>query len=145
MGTSAGYAVIVEGKIPGAEGLASHNKTANRMYQTLIDRGFAEQNIFYFNFYFDGPESEQQDDPTAQTSQGVPIVNGDANRDGILDRLQPGVGMDAEPTKQAIADVLTSNNLGDDAEASSRAEPANFATTVQVPFWLIRIPRRSTC
>ena len=50
-GTSAGYAVIVQGRLPGsAEGLESHNKTANRVYQSFIDRGFAAPNIFYFNY-----------------------------------------------------------------------------------------------
>ena len=33
VGSSAGYAVIVEGKISNNEGLASHNKTANRIYK----------------------------------------------------------------------------------------------------------------
>jgi hypothetical protein len=51
VGTSAGYAVIVEGKLlPGEEGLASHNKSANRIYQTLINRGFLDENIWYLNY-----------------------------------------------------------------------------------------------
>ncbi|MFC1588798.1 FG-GAP-like repeat-containing protein [Pseudomonadota bacterium] len=48
--TSAGYAVIVQGKLPNNDGLASHNKTANRIYETLKDRGFADEDIFYFNY-----------------------------------------------------------------------------------------------
>ena len=47
---SAGYAVIVQGKIPNNEGLFSHNKTANRVYQTLLTRGFDPENIQYFNY-----------------------------------------------------------------------------------------------
>jgi len=50
VGNSAGYAVIVEGKVPNDEGLQSHNKTANRIYQHLLDRGFAAANIFYYNY-----------------------------------------------------------------------------------------------
>ncbi len=50
VGASAGYAIIIEGKIAGDEGLASHNKTANRIYKTLKDRGFLAENIRYFNY-----------------------------------------------------------------------------------------------
>jgi len=50
VGSSAGYAVIVEGKIPTQEGLDSHNKTANRIYQKLKSRGFVDDNIYYFNY-----------------------------------------------------------------------------------------------
>ena len=39
VGSSAGYAILVEGKISTDEGLGSHNKTANRIYETLKDRG----------------------------------------------------------------------------------------------------------
>lgn len=50
VGASAGYAIIVEGKIGNEEGLESHNKTANRIYKSLRERGFAEENIYYFNY-----------------------------------------------------------------------------------------------
>ena len=44
-----GYAVIIEGSVPSGEGLPSHNKTTNRIYQSLKDRGFTDDNIQYFN------------------------------------------------------------------------------------------------
>ena len=50
VGSSAGYAILIEGKIGTDEGLGSHNKTANRIYETLKDRGFEDDNIFYFNY-----------------------------------------------------------------------------------------------
>lgn len=50
VGTSAGYALIVQGKLSNEEGLASHNKTANRIYETLKDRGFADSDIYYYNY-----------------------------------------------------------------------------------------------
>lgn len=50
VGSSPGYAIIVEGKIDNSEGLASHNKTTNRIYQKLLDRGFLPDNILYFNY-----------------------------------------------------------------------------------------------
>jgi alpha-tubulin suppressor-like RCC1 family protein/sugar lactone lactonase YvrE len=50
VGVSAGYAIIVEGKVSSNEGLASHNKTANRIYTTLIEKGFDASNIKYFNY-----------------------------------------------------------------------------------------------
>ncbi|MBT4450692.1 MAG: hypothetical protein HOC92_13420 [Gammaproteobacteria bacterium] len=40
----------MQGKLPNESGLESHNKTANRIYDTLKDRGFVDQDIFYFNY-----------------------------------------------------------------------------------------------
>lgn len=50
VGTAAGYAVLVQGKIDNSEGLASHNKTLNRIYRAMKTRGFVDQNIFYYNY-----------------------------------------------------------------------------------------------
>ena len=49
--SEAGWAVIIEGGIaaPGSLGEDSHQKTANRIYQTLLDRGFIDGQILYFN------------------------------------------------------------------------------------------------
>jgi ELWxxDGT repeat protein len=50
VGASAGYAILIEGKLNSSEGIASHNKTANRIYQKLKTRGFVDDNIYYFNY-----------------------------------------------------------------------------------------------
>ncbi|MBF0368930.1 MAG: S-layer homology domain-containing protein [Magnetococcales bacterium] len=50
VGPSAGYAIIVEGKIENEEGLESHNLTTNRIYDHLLDRGFNSDDIQYFNY-----------------------------------------------------------------------------------------------
>jgi len=50
VGGSSGYAVIVEGRLSNNEGLHSHNKTANRIYKALKDRGFTDDDISYFNY-----------------------------------------------------------------------------------------------
>ncbi|MBT5268994.1 MAG: hypothetical protein HOL70_06045, partial [Candidatus Marinimicrobia bacterium] len=54
VGTSAGYAILVHGKFQPTsgepEGYASHKKSTNRIYQKLIERGFAPENINYLNF-----------------------------------------------------------------------------------------------
>ncbi|MBT8446907.1 MAG: VCBS repeat-containing protein [Gammaproteobacteria bacterium] len=88
VGTSAGYAVIITGKLPigtiNDPDYRSHNKTGNRIYQTLRRRNFADQNIFYYNY-----------DRTQ-----------DANGDGTGDHLQPGVGVDATPIKADIEELL---------------------------------------
>ncbi|MBF0451098.1 MAG: DUF5011 domain-containing protein [Candidatus Magnetomorum sp.] len=47
---TAGYAIIVQGKIAGEEGLESHNKTANDVYHHLKQRGLLDDDILYFNF-----------------------------------------------------------------------------------------------
>lgn len=48
--TSAGYAVIVEGKSATIGEDPSHNKTTNRIYQTLLKRSIKPENIYYFNY-----------------------------------------------------------------------------------------------
>jgi len=53
VGSSAGYAIIVQGKISNNEGLKAHNKTLNRVYKKLKDRGFIADNIRYFNYKSD--------------------------------------------------------------------------------------------
>jgi len=51
VGASAGYAILIEGKIANdPDGLAAHNLTANRIYQKLKNRGFLDENIYYFNY-----------------------------------------------------------------------------------------------
>jgi len=50
VGASAGYAVIVQGKIENGEGIVSHNKSTNRIYARLKDRGFLDDNIRYYNY-----------------------------------------------------------------------------------------------
>ena len=47
---TAGYAVIVQGKISSEEGLASHNKTTTFVYNTLKNRGLLDDDIMYFNY-----------------------------------------------------------------------------------------------
>ena len=84
VGTAAGYAVLVQGRISNQEGIASHNKTTNRMYRILKERGFADQNIFYFNF-----------DATQ-----------DVNGDGTPDNQQADIGVDAVPSKAGIQSAI---------------------------------------
>ncbi|RKZ89973.1 MAG: hypothetical protein DRR19_10925 [Candidatus Parabeggiatoa sp. nov. 1] len=52
VGKSAGYAIIVQGKLANEEGLAAHNKTTNRIYHKLRKRRVEDDNIYYFNYNF---------------------------------------------------------------------------------------------
>jgi hypothetical protein len=47
---SAGYAIIVAGKVSGGTGLESHNKTTDRAYRRFKKRGFTDENIMYFRY-----------------------------------------------------------------------------------------------
>ena len=47
---SAGYAIVVAGKVPGGSGLESHNKTTDRAYRKFAARGFRDEDIFYFRY-----------------------------------------------------------------------------------------------
>ena len=55
VGASAGYAIIVQGKIPTGEGILSHNKTTNRIYDKFLERSFDEDDIYYFNYDLSQP------------------------------------------------------------------------------------------
>ncbi|MCP4699432.1 MAG: hypothetical protein GY862_21680 [Gammaproteobacteria bacterium] len=50
VGSSAGYALLVQGKISNNEGLAAHDKTLTRIYSRLLRRGFLVENIRYFSY-----------------------------------------------------------------------------------------------
>jgi hypothetical protein len=47
---TAGYAIIIQGKIQSGEGLAAHNKTTNLVYRTLRQRGLLDEDIKYYNY-----------------------------------------------------------------------------------------------
>ncbi|MBW2027844.1 MAG: hypothetical protein JRJ31_02065 [Deltaproteobacteria bacterium] len=67
---TAGYAVIVQGKIQSEEGLASHNKTANFVYQQLRQRGLLDDDIYYLNY--DGSQGGVDDIPSrANVEYGI--------------------------------------------------------------------------
>lgn len=66
VGASAGYAIIVEGKLNNNEGLDSHNKTTNRIYQHFLDRGFRPEDIRYFNY-----DATQDGIHASPTKEGV--------------------------------------------------------------------------
>ncbi len=48
VGQTAGYAILVQGKIANSED--AHVKTVNRIYQQLKDRGLNDDNIYYFGY-----------------------------------------------------------------------------------------------
>lgn len=70
VGAAAGYAIIVEGRIPGGEGQETHNKTANKIYERLLDRNFTAENIYYMNYQTSGQPSHIQVD-TSPSKTGV--------------------------------------------------------------------------
>ncbi|MDM8557326.1 LamG-like jellyroll fold domain-containing protein [Candidatus Parabeggiatoa sp. HSG14] len=82
VGASAGYAILVQGKIQNEEGLAAHKKTSNRIYKTLKERGFDNDNLHYFNY--------------SDTTDKI-IVNGKSTE----------VIVRGKPTKTAIAQAFT--------------------------------------
>ncbi len=70
VGASAGYALLVHGKIANEEGLAAHNKTIHRIYKKLIERGFEDDNIKYFNYNY-APAKPNETDPNG--IDGLPV------------------------------------------------------------------------
>jgi hypothetical protein len=61
---TAGYAIVVQGKIGNEEGLASHNKTTNYVYTRLKERGFLDEDIRYFNYNVNQPGVDGTPDKT---------------------------------------------------------------------------------
>ncbi|MCP4353986.1 MAG: DUF1566 domain-containing protein [Desulfobacterales bacterium] len=47
---TAGYAIIVQGKSSGGEGIKDHNKTTQFVYKTLKNRDLPADDIMYFNY-----------------------------------------------------------------------------------------------
>ncbi len=47
---TAGYAIIVQGKIQSQEGIDSHSKTTDFVYRKLKERGLLDEDIQYFNY-----------------------------------------------------------------------------------------------
>ena len=50
VGQSAGYVLLLEGRVASREGLEAHNKTLNRIYRRLLERGFEADNVIYLNY-----------------------------------------------------------------------------------------------
>jgi hypothetical protein len=70
VGDSAGYAVLIQGKLENEEGIKAHNKTLNRVYRHLRERGFEKDNIFYFNY-----NTEQDVDLDGETGDIYVVPN----------------------------------------------------------------------
>ena len=68
---TAGYAIVVQGKIASEEGLASHNKTTNAVYRQLRNRGLSDDDIMYFNY-----DTTQQDENNVFIVDDIPSKNG---------------------------------------------------------------------
>ncbi|MDX8376436.1 MAG: Ig-like domain-containing protein, partial [Mariprofundales bacterium] len=77
---SAGYALIVEGRVEGNNSLAAHNMTTSTIYKRMLNRGIPQQNIRYFSYWQDG------------NGQAMPPV--------------PSIEVYAQPTQAAIQDSI---------------------------------------
>ncbi|MCP4696265.1 MAG: hypothetical protein GY862_05395 [Gammaproteobacteria bacterium] len=97
VGRSAGYALIIQGKTAGEEGLASHNKTANRIYKKFLERGFEKENIFYFNY-----EPGQDVDGNGFSDDIAGIPGGSIA--GILPELQSRINGSPAPFYLVLVD-----------------------------------------
>ncbi len=121
VGTSAGYALIVQGKLDDSaspEGLESHNKTTNRIYNTLINRGFDPQNILYYNY----------DD----TQDGVDGVPSKAATQDALENLLPSMSAGvAAPLYIYMVDHGSPDLFHIGAETISPTELDQWMTTME--------------
>jgi hypothetical protein len=124
VGSQAGYAIIVQGKIPNGEGLASHAKTANRIYKKLKARGLNDDGIFYLSY------QTTQD----ATAAGV-IVDRAPDRSGIQDAITSWAAGKlkaiAAPLYIILVDHGTSGNFIINTETITPADLNSWLTTLE--------------
>jgi len=68
---TAGYAIVVQGKHSSEEGLASHDKTAQFVYNELKDRGLLDEDIMYFNYAYNPDPEVRPDIDALPTKTGI--------------------------------------------------------------------------
>jgi Chitobiase/beta-hexosaminidase C-terminal domain/EPTP domain/Dockerin type I domain/Beta-propeller repeat len=68
---TAGYAIVVQGKAANSEGLASHNKTADAVYNQLLERGLLADDIMYFNYAYNSDPEIRPEIDALPTSAGI--------------------------------------------------------------------------
>lgn len=86
IGPSAGYAVIIQGRIESGEGLGAHDLTTDRVYAQLIARGLRPEHIKYFAYDY----APLNPAPAGECDEG---------------ETDPS-GVDAKPTKCRIQNAL---------------------------------------
>jgi len=108
---TAGYAVIVEGKIEGGEGLDSHRKTARYVYRQLLQRGFLDEDIYYLGY----EESKEVDGvPTRENvKEAITVWARDRMNTKPANFYLILVDHGLEDKFYIFPDVLTSGELGD--------------------------------
>jgi hypothetical protein len=115
---TAGYAIVVQGKISSSEGLSSHNKTANFVYNQLISRGLLAADIKYFNY-----------------NTGQPGVDGTPSKTAIRDAITQWakIKMNAKPANLYI--VMVDHGFDEvfyiHPTTITSAELAGWLTTLQ--------------
>jgi hypothetical protein len=93
VGAAAGYALLVQGRVPGNEGLETHNRTMNRVYEVLKARGFTDSSIYYYN-------NDTNQDGFIDTVGGGPQATVNPNTGNVIE-------VDEVPEKNAIQTLLT--------------------------------------
>ncbi len=89
---TAGYAIIIQGKIFTEEGLASHSKTTNSVYSTLKDRGLQDDDITYFNY--NAIQTDKHDNPIKTVIPSKTLIE-TAITEWARDKMNPSTGKPA--------------------------------------------------
>jgi len=118
---TAGYGIVVQGKIASEEGLESHNKTAQFAYDKLMDRGLFADDIMYFNYDFGDLDRPEID--------ALPTENGVQNAITIWAMAK----MNAKPANLYV--VMLDHGLEDvfyiDPDIITATELNNWLNTLQ--------------
>jgi hypothetical protein len=112
VGESAGSAVIIVGRAGGSnEGLASHTKTALRIYETLIARSFQPDDILFLSPDTDLDGVADEGAPTG--SDGADCEDADGCNNAVTHPTAPGAenGIDGVPTLVASPTITGHINV----------------------------------
>jgi uncharacterized delta-60 repeat protein len=117
VGSQAGYALLVQGKITNGEGLADHNKSTNKIYTALKERGFLDENIIYLNYNTNQP--------------GVDGLPSKAAIQSALGSLASAMNLSPAPLYIALVDHGNKDEFYLDTETITPTELNTWLTTME--------------
>jgi len=104
---TAGYAIIVQGKVSNDEGIESHNKTANFVYRQLKQRGLIDEDIIYFNYNMNQAYYKITDSVLSSLDENEEVT------DSIIDALKQIKNIEylsKDEFDQKLEDIIPENN-----------------------------------
>ena len=130
---TAGYAIVVQGRVASGEGMPSHHKTASFVYEKLKDRQLLDDDIQYLSWlYHDGWDG----DPSRDNIQHAIT---EWARDKMDESYHPEAGPDEEGKPGDLYIIMVDHGwtaTGDDDEGIFYIHPDDPLTSTEFATWL---------